>query len=122
MTKILDIQQSITAANGNVSLAKDLFTMLLDDLELRRQQIENSFQSDDMAMLEEHIHKLYGATAYCIVPKLRQSTETLEDLLRKKDYSQLKKLVEKVLLEIQLLISNGPEYIEQNWLEFQTAN
>ena len=121
MTKILDIQQSITAANGNVSLAKDLFTMLLDDLELREEQIKSSFQSDDMMMLEEHIHKLYGATAYCIVPKLRQSTETLEGLLRQKDYSQLKKLVEKVLQEIQLLISNGPDYIEQNWLEFQTT-
>lgn len=122
MTKILDIQQSITAANGNVSLAKDLFTMLLDDLELRQQQIENSFQLDDMEMLEEHIHKLYGATAYCIVPQLRLSTETLEGLLRQKDYSQLKKFVEKVLQEMQLLISNGPAYIEQNWLEFQTSN
>ena len=122
MTKILNIQQSITAANGNVSLAKDLFTMLLDDLHVRQQQIENSFQSNDMVMLEEHIHKLYGATAYCIVPKLRQSTEALEGFLRKKDYSQLKKLVEKVLQEIQQLISKGPDYIEQNWLEFQTSN
>ncbi|MCK4865234.1 MAG: Hpt domain-containing protein [Gammaproteobacteria bacterium] len=122
MIKILDIQRSITAANGNVSLAKDLFTMLLDDLDIRQQQIENSFQADDMVMLEEHIHKLYGATAYCIVPKLRQSTEILEGLLRQKDYSQLKKFVEQVLQEIQLLISNGPDYIEQNWLEFQTTN
>ncbi len=115
MTKILDIQQSITAANGNVSLAKDLFTMLLEDLELRRQQIENSFQSDDMVMLEEHIHKLYGATAYCIVPKLRQSTEILEGLLRKQDYSQLKNLVEQVLQEIQKLMSKGPAFIKQDW-------
>ena len=122
MTKILDIQKSITAANGNVSLAKDLFTMLLDDLDIRREQIENSFQSNDMVMLEEHIHKLYGATAYCIVPKLRESTETLDGLLRKKDYSQLKNLVGQVLKEIQQLTSDGPDFIEQDWLEFQTAN
>ena len=122
MTKILDIQKSITAANGNVSLAKDLFTMLLDDLDIRREQIENSFQSNDMVMLEEHIHKLYGATAYCIVPKLRKSTETLDGLLRQKDYSQLKNLVGQVLKEIQQLISDGPDFIEQDWLEFQTAN
>lgn len=122
MTKILDIQQSIIAANGNVSLAKDLFTMLLDDLDVRKQQIENSFQANNMEMLEEHIHKLYGATAYCIVPKLRQSTEMLEDLLRKQDYSQLKNLVEQVLQEIQKLISKGPAFIEQDWLEFQTTN
>ena len=122
MTKILDIQKSISAANGNVSLAKDLFTMLLDDLDIRRQQIESSFQSDDMMMLEEYIHKLYGATAYCIVPKLRESTATLEGLLRQKDYSQLKKLVGLVLQEIQQLISDGPDFIKQDWLEFQTAD
>ena len=122
MTKILDIQKSITAANGNVSLAKDLFTMLLDDLDIRLEQIENSFQSNDMVMLEEHIHKLYGATAYCIVPKLRKSTETLDGLLRQKDYSQLKNLVGQVLKEIQQLISDGPDFIEQDWLEFQTAS
>lgn len=121
MTKILDIQKSITAANGNVSLAKDLFTMLLDDLDVRRQQIESSYQSDDMVALEEHIHKLYGATAYCIVPKLRNSTETLEGVLREKTYSQLEKLVALVLHEIQQLINDGPVYLEQDWIDFQTA-
>lgn len=90
MTKILDIQQSIIAANGNVSLAKELFTMLLDDLDVRGQQIETSFHSNDMEVLAEHIHKLYGATAYCIVPKLRKSVEMLEDELRKKSMLNLR--------------------------------
>lgn len=115
MNKILDIQQSIIAANGNISLAKDLFIMLLDDLDVRQQQIESCFQSNDMEMLEEHVHKLYGATAYCIVPKLRESTETLEGLLRQKDYSQLKNYVDLVLEEIQQLISQSPDFIKQDW-------
>lgn len=119
MTKILDIQQSIIAANGNVSLAKELFTMLLDDLDVRGQQIETSFHSNDMEVLAEHIHKLYGATAYCIVPKLRKSVEMLEDELRKKEYAQLKDLVTEVQKEIKLIISEGPTYIEKDWLEFQ---
>ena len=97
MTKILDIQQSIIAANGNTSLAKELFTMLLDDLDVRQQQIESSFQSKNMETLAEHIHKLYGATAYCIVPKLRKSAECLEDELRQKKYSKINNLVESVL-------------------------
>ncbi|GMR15937.1 MAG: hypothetical protein BMS9Abin31_0234 [Gammaproteobacteria bacterium] len=119
MTKILDIQQSIIAANGNVSLAKELFTMLLDDLDVRLHQIESSFQSNDMEVLAEHIHKLYGATAYCIVPKLRKSAEALEDALRQKDYSQLKELVDIILKEIKQLISEGPTYIEKDWLNLQ---
>ena len=119
MTKILDIQQSIIAANGNVSLAKELFTMLLDDLDVRLHQIENSFQSNDMEVLAEHIHKLYGATAYCIVPKLRKSAEVLDEVLRQKDYSQLNDLVDTALKEIRQVISDGPTYIEKDWLDFQ---
>lgn len=117
MTKILDIQQSIEAANGNASLAKELFTMLLNDLDTRLGQIKSSFDANNMNELAQHIHKLYGATAYCIVPKLRNSTETLDQALRQKDYSQLNELVETVLNEIQQLINDGPTYIEKDWLE-----
>ncbi len=119
MSKILDIQQSIIAVNGNVSLAKELFTMLLDDLDVRLHQIKNSFQSNDMEVLAEHIHKLYGATAYCIVPKLRKSAEVLEDELRHNNYSRLNELVNSVLREIKQLISDGPAHLEKNWLDFQ---
>jgi len=117
MTKILDIQQSIIAANGNTSLAKELFTMLLTDLTVRLKQIEDSHRSKNMEMLAEHIHKLYGATAYCIVPKLRHCTETLEEKLRHKDYSDIHKLVENVRHEIQQLIQHGPGFIENDWEE-----
>jgi len=119
MIKILDIQQSISAANGNVTLAKDLFTMLLDDLAMRQQQISNSFNSNDMQSLGDHVHKLYGATAYCIVPKLRTATGLLEDALQQKDYSQLESLVNSVLNEIKLLINDGPVLIEKEWLDFK---
>ena len=116
MTKILDIQQSIEAANGNASLAKELFTMLLNDLDTRLGQIKSSFDANDMNELAEHIHKLYGATAYCIVPKLRSSAETLDQALRQNDYSQLNELVEIVLTEIQQIMNDGPAYIEKDWL------
>lgn len=115
MTKILDIQQSITAANGNASLAKDLFTMLLNDLDTRLDQIKNSYQSDDLESLAEHVHKLYGATAYCIVPKLRKNTEILDTILKQKDYSQLTVMLENVITEIQQLINEGPAFIEKEW-------
>ena len=118
MIRILDIQQSIVTANGNVSLAKELFTMLLDDLGARQQQIESSFRSSDMEALIEHIHKLYGATAYCIVPQLRENTSILEDKLKQKDFSQLDKLVKPVLEEIQKVIDAGPELIKLDWQDF----
>lgn len=120
MTKILDIKRSITAANGNVSLAKELFTMLLTDIDERLKQIEASFKSNNMQELEEHIHKLYGATAYCIVPPLRQSAKSLEKILREKDYSQLITHIDVVVNEIIHLIKEGPAFIELDWSELKT--
>lgn len=122
MTKVVDIQQSIIAANGNVSLAKELFTMLLDDLELRSQQIKSSFETSDMESLAEHVHKLYGATAYCIVPILRDTTAVLEDKLRKKNISQLDGLVTSVLDQIQAILKSGPDYLEENWISYKVED
>lgn len=119
MTKTLDIQKTIIAANGNTSLAKDLFSMLLADLDLRQQQIHDSFQEKDMVLLAEHIHKLYGATAYCIVPKLRQSAAALEEVLRKNEPVDIMPLVENVLTEIKNLINKGPSYIDKDWSDFE---
>jgi two-component system sensor histidine kinase BarA len=113
--KNLDIQQSIAAANNNVSLAKELFTMLLDDLALRFEQIETSYQSKELSNLAEHIHKLYGATAYCIVPKLRACTQQLDKALGERNYTELEKLVTAVLHEIKQLIDSGPAFLQQDW-------
>lgn len=121
MAKILDIQQSILAANGNVKLAKDLFIMLLDDLALRQNQIESSYESKDFTALEEYIHKLYGATAYCIVPQLRQQTEIAEHALRNNKYDELESLINKVLNEIKKLIIEGPAFIDKDWQEFNVT-
>ncbi len=115
MSKILDIPRSIEAANGNIALARDLFKMLLDDLDNRLQQIEDSFQAGDMDALEEYVHKLYGATAYCIVPQLRELAGTLEDQLRAKHYDKLDSLVTAISEEIRNLIQQGPALAETDW-------
>lgn len=115
MTKILDIQQSIVAANGNTSLAKDLFKMLIDDLDSRHQQIQSSFAANNIQALAEYTHKLYGATAYCIVPQLREATRQLDQALSDKAHDQLEELVSGVLNEIDQLRENGPDYLENDW-------
>ena len=120
MTKIFDIEQSIIAANGNSSLAKELFTMLMADLDERLKQIEDSFIANDIEKLAEHIHKLYGATAYCIVPKLRKRTEVLENELRQKEYSKVEEHVESIREEINQLLSEGPSFIEKDWSHFES--
>ena len=50
MTNLFDLQDSITAANGNATLAKDLFTMLLNELESRLKQIKTCFYDHDLTL------------------------------------------------------------------------
>ncbi|MFK5913088.1 MAG: Hpt domain-containing protein [Woeseiaceae bacterium] len=115
MTQILDIQKSIIAANGNTSLAKELFTMLLDDLDQRLEQIEISFKEKNLEALAEHAHKLHGATAYCVVPNLREYAKTLEYSLKEKTQPNLTELVENVLSEMLVIIKEGPALLKQKW-------
>jgi len=115
MTKIVDIEKSVHAANGNAKLAKDLFRMLIKDLDSRLEQINSSFANNDMENLAEHVHKLYGATAYCIVPNLRHVAENLENSLKDKRYSELPVLIELIVKEMNQLIKEGPQFIEQEW-------
>lgn len=122
MTKILDISQSIIAANGNTSLAKELFTMLMADLDFRLKQVEASFSSGDNKILAEHIHKLYGATAYCIVPRLRKAAEILDEELREQNYSQLDDHVNNIRQEITLLLSEGLSYLEKDWSKLENTS
>jgi len=115
MTKILDIRQTIAAANGNIPLARELFKMLLDDLDSRFEQIESSYKANNNEALAEHAHKLYGATAYCIVPQLREVTRVLDQALCDKEHTQLEELVTNVLNEITQLKISGPDYLQKEW-------
>lgn len=118
MTNLFDLQDSITAANGNATLAKDLFTMLLNELESRLKQIKTCFYDHDLQGLAQHTHKLYGATAYCIVPELRSSTEKLENALNNGELNNLEDLVEQITKDIQHLINEGPRFLELDWEKY----
>ena len=119
MATLLDLQESITAANGNVTLARDLFAMLLSELKTRIKQIETSFYVHDLQGLAECTHKLYGATAYCIVPQLRSSTEKLENALTNGELNNLEILVEQIKSDIQELINEGPRFLAMDWEKYR---
>ena len=91
MNKILDIEKSITAANGNISLAKELFTMLLDDLD--RLETENGkleeyqtsyYKADKEAAILRDVDILveykYAGHNFCFIVECRDRSrsETVE--------------------------------------------
>ena len=102
----VDLVSGLEKANGKLSLAKDMFSMLIDTLAKDQQQINQLYQQGDYKALLELVHRLHGATHYCGVPRLRVTAMHTESLLKQGFYS---------MLEDALFILNDEIENVQHW-------
>ena len=114
MPETLDISLAIEQAGGNAELARDLFTMLLDELPHHRDKLQQAFQAGDNEALWDHAHKVYGATAYCGVPALREAAGELEQAI-KGQTDDLGGRLDAVIRAMEELVENGAVYLKQDW-------
>ena len=120
MTEIFDAVSALEQAGGNEDLARDLFTMLLDELPAQQVSIETAFKlvcADNTAMesLWEPVHKLHGSTAYLGVPALRQAVKAFEDKIKQEDREQLEESFRLLDSEIKRLMEQGQEILGRRW-------
>lgn len=80
--KLVDIQQSLTLAKNKPDLATDMLTMLLDSLPESRVGIKHYLNEGNRKGLHEVIHKLYGGSCYCGVPRLNAISGELDNKLQ----------------------------------------
>ena len=102
----VDLVSGLEKANGKLSLAKDMFGMLIDTLIKDQEQINQLYQQGDYKALLELVHRLHGATHYCGVPRLRLTAMHTESLLKQGFYS---------LLEDALFMLNDEIENVQHW-------
>ncbi|HID49040.1 MAG TPA: hypothetical protein EYP40_05400 [Chromatiales bacterium] len=114
MPDILDISLAIEQAGGNAELARDLFSMLLDELPHHRDKLRQAFEAGDQQALWDHAHKVYGATAYCGVPALREAAGELETAIKSRS-SDLGDRLTTVIRAMEALLENGAAHLEQHW-------
>ncbi|MDO3722944.1 ATP-binding protein [Marinobacter sp. chi1] len=79
----VSIEESIQLAAGKTDLAEELFSMLLEQMELDRDRVEELWDNNDLEGLLDCVHKLHGATRYCGVPELRAAANRLETALKR---------------------------------------
>ncbi len=120
MSDIFDAGIALEQAADNENLARELFTMLLDELPDHRQAIDAAFRavsSEDVKIdrLWDPVHKLHGATAYLGVPALRQAVKTFEDLIKQDNRDQLAEAFRQLDTEINRLLEHGREILTRNW-------
>jgi two-component system sensor histidine kinase BarA len=115
MTSIVDYSEAIEKAGGNAELAKDLFGMLLQELPLLREQLQAAIAQADLQATWDHAHKIYGSTAYCGVPLLRQAASEMETVVRAKHLDTIREQFETLDRAIEELLMQGPAHLSKAW-------
>ncbi|MEN0038669.1 MAG: response regulator [Cellvibrio sp.] len=88
LTGSVDIQLCLKLANNKPALSRDMLSMLLSGLESEKQQINTALANGAFDELEELVHKLYGSSCYCGVPRLKHISGLLDKLFQSKQYEQ----------------------------------
>ena len=114
MDKIIDIDLALEQAAGNEQLAKELFQMLLAELPVTFASLKTAVADQDKQAIRDHVHKIYGSTAYCGVPALRNVAQQLESFIKADDLDAVTSQTKLLALEIDRLTELGPALLEQN--------
>lgn len=113
MTAIFDKAHAIEQAGGNADLALDLHTMLLTELPELYDKLTHAQQQMNYEAMWDHAHKIYGSTAYCGVPALKQAAGELEKVIKAKEENQLADAISQVENEIVSLLTERDEILAQ---------
>lgn len=111
--RILDKNQALAQAGGNETLARELFAMLLAELPVLQAQLAQALESHEQEALWDPAHKLYGSTAYCGVPALREAARAMEECIKQQNEAQLQSCFARLCTEISRLQEQGPQLAEQ---------
>jgi len=120
MTRIFDAVIALQQAGGSEELARDLFSMLLDELPAQQASIEATFKlvntnNTPLEPLWDPVHKLHGSTAYLGVPALKEAVQAFEDNIKQNDREQLAEGFQQLDSEINRLLSHAQEILERSW-------
>jgi two-component system sensor histidine kinase BarA len=106
IAKPVDIALCLQLANKRASLAEEMLTGLLNELDTNRGKINQHYRDKDYHRLQDSIHYLHGICCYTGVPNLRRATQSAESALKQQNWSELPAMLQKLDEELVNL---------QNW-------
>jgi len=107
LTGSVDIQLCLKLANNKPALARDMLSMLLSGLVTEKQQINVALANSEYEELGELIHRLYGSSCYCGVPRLKHISGLLDKLFQSEQYEQARDAIPALNHALDDLINWG---------------
>jgi len=89
----VDVNLCLKLANNKPLLARDMLKMMLDGLACEKAQINEAAENGDDEQLNELIHRLYGSSCYCGVPRLKSICGFLDKLIQAKEIKGAKEAI-----------------------------
>jgi two-component system, NarL family, sensor histidine kinase BarA len=103
----VDISLCLKLANNKPLLARDMLKMMLDGLPHEKAQINHAINEGDDTLLNELIHRLYGSSCYCGVPRLKSISGFLDKLLQAKEVGEVKEAIHSLNIAIDDVLTWG---------------
>jgi two-component system sensor histidine kinase BarA len=86
---VRDEAAALAAVGQSADLARELLDTLLARLPAEVSALQALFAANDWRGLDEAVHRLRGATAYCAVPALDQALFALKEAAKAGDWEKI---------------------------------
>jgi two-component system sensor histidine kinase BarA len=103
----VDISLCLKLANNKPLLARDMLKMMLDGLTCEKAQINQAINDNNNEQLNELIHRLYGSSCYCGVPRLKNICGLLDKLMQARKVSETKEAIHSLNSAIDDVLAWG---------------
>lgn len=104
--KPIDWPLSLKLANNKPHLAKEMLSLFVADLPQFQARIKKAQTESDYEALQQHVHKLHGASCYCGAPRIRTIANELETALKTMNREVIDPLVTALEAEMKLVLES----------------
>lgn len=101
----VDIALCLRLSNNKPALARDMLKMLIAGIAEEKQLIMDAMQEGNYIQAGEVIHKLYGSSCYCGVPRLKYISGLLDKLFQKQLYDEATSAISSLYLALDDIIN-----------------
>ena len=95
-----DLSEALLRANQKKDLAKEMMSMLIEDLPETAATLGTYCASQNYVGLAERVHKLHGATRYCGFIDLQKSCANTETLLKKNKFDDARMACQQLCAQL----------------------